>query len=210
MLLLASRSPRRRSLLEAAGIPFRVGPAPDVDESLPPGLDPAAAARALAERKARVVLTRYAPAIRKLAAGALVLTADTLVYLSATEVLGKPADPADAERMLARLSGRTHSVATGVALADPRRIESGVDVTQVTFRTLEPLEIEAYVRGGEPLDKAGAYGIQGGARSFVARVEGAEDTVIGLPIALVRTLLARLRPERPGPRGLGSGGIASR
>lgn len=198
MLLLASRSPRRRSLLEAAGIPFRVGPAPDVDESLPPGLAPAAAVRALAERKALAVRAR--------AAGELVLTADTLVYLSAAEVLGKPTDPADAVRMLTRLSGRTHAVATGVALADARRLESDVDVTQVTFRHLEPSEIEAYVRGGEPLDKAGSYGIQGGARSFVAHVEGAQDTVIGLPIALVRTLLDRFRSSG----GLRSGDLASR
>ena len=183
-LLLASQSPRRSRILEAAGIPFRLGPVPDVDESLPSGLAPAAAARALAERKARAVAPR--------APDDLVLCADTLVYLGDDEVLGKPSGPGEAVGMLTRLSGRTHQVATGVALAHRGRIESGVDVARVTFRTLAAAEIEAYVRSGEPLDKAGAYAVQGGARVFVERLEGAEDTVIGLPVALVRELLKRL------------------
>lgn len=157
---------------------------PDVDETRPPALEPHAAAQALAERKARAVRDRVS--------GELVLTADTLVYLSAAEVLGKPGTPVEAARMLARLSGRTHQVATGVALADRTRLVSGVDVTRVAFRDLEPAEIEAYVSGGEPLDKAGAYALQGGARRFVTRLEGAEDTVIGLPIPLVRELLQRI------------------
>jgi len=211
-LLLASRSPRRTRILEAAGIPFRLGPAPDVDESLPPGLAPAAAARALAERKARAVVGRVP--------GELVLCADTLVVLpggdlpgddlpgddlQGGEVLGKPRDAADAVRMLTRLSGRTHEVATGVAVARDARLESGVDVARVTFRSLGSAEIEAYVRTGEPLDKAGAYAIQGGARAFVARLEGAQDTVIGLPVALVGDLLRRMRQA-----GLGSEGAAGR
>jgi septum formation protein len=183
-LLLASRSPRRARILEAAGIPFRLGLVPDVDESVPPGLAPAAAAQALAERKARAVAPR--------APGGLVLCADTLVHLEGGEVLGKPSGRAEAVGMLTRLSGRTHQVATGVALARGGRIESGVDVARVTFRALERAEIQAYVRSGEPLDKAGAYAIQGGARAFVEHLEGAEDTVIGLPVALVRELLGRL------------------
>ena len=196
-LLLASRSPRRRRILEAAGIPYRLGPVPDVDESLPPGLAPAAAARAMAVRKARAVVARGGGGLLHgagpLAPGAdtLVLCADTLVYLADGEVLGKPADAAEAVRMLTRLGGRTHSVATGVAVAQGEQLESGVDVTRVTFRALAQAEIEAYVQTGEGLDKAGAYAIQGGARPFVERLEGAADTVIGLPIALVKDLLRR-------------------
>ena len=194
---MASRSPRRVRILEEAGIPFRLGPAPDVDESLPPGLAPAAAARALAERKAEAVVARVA--------GSVVLCADTLVYLSDDEILGKPSGEADAIRMLTRLSGRTHSVATGVALAAGARRVSDVAVARVTFRDLGSAEIGAYVRTGESLDKAGAYAIQGGARGFVDRLEGATDTVIGLPLALLEGLLERL-----GAEGLGFEGASGR
>jgi len=195
-LLLCSRSPRRVRLLEAAGIPFRPGPVPDVDETPPPGLAPHAAARALAERKVRAVVGD--------AGDALALCADTLVALADGTLLGKPADEDEAARMLARLSGRVHEVATGVAVARGRRLESGVDVARVRFRPLDPLEIEAYVRTGEPLDKAGAYAIQGGAKGFVERLDGALDTVIGLPVALVVELLGRLRGtglDSEGPDG---------
>lgn len=191
-LVLASRSPRRARILEAVGIPFRLGPVPDVDETLPPRLAPPAAARALAERKVRAVGDRVG--------SGLVLCADTLVYLGDDEVLGKPRDAGEAARMLASLSGRTHEVATGLALARGARLESGVDVARVTFRVLDPVEIEAYVRGGEPLDKAGAYAIQGGAAAFVERLEGASDTVVGLPVTLLRHLLRRFGTAGPGSR----------
>lgn len=178
-------------LLDAAGIPFVRGSFPDVDETPPGGLPPPAVAQALAEAKARAVVP--------LAEGRSVLAADTVVFLGA-EVLGKPSGPDEARRMLRRLSGRMHAVATGVAVARGGRLESGVAVSRVTFRPLLDVEVAAYVAGGEPLDKAGAYAIQGGAAGFVTCLEGEEDTVVGLPIQLVRRLLDRL-----GERGFGLG-----
>ena len=179
-IVLASRSPRRAQLLRAAGIPFDLGPFPDVDERIPADLAPPEAARRLAERKARAVMPRVP--------GRTVLAADTLVFLP-EEVLTKPRDGADAQRMLGCLSGRTHAVATGVAVGRGGALRSAVEVTQVAFRILDASEIAAYVETGEPLDKAGAYGIQGGAAAFVAHVEGGLDTVIGLPVALALRLL---------------------
>jgi septum formation protein len=118
------------------------------------------------------------------------------------ELLGKPADPEDAVRMLGRLSGRTHRVATGVAVAAAGVVRSDVDVAEVTFRALDAAEVRRYVAGGEPLDKAGAYGVQGGAAAFVRRLDGDVLTVVGLPVRLVRRLLAEagvagLSPEGP-------------
>jgi septum formation protein len=189
-LLLASRSPRRAALLREAGIPFEQGAVPDVDESLPPArpgrvLPPDGAVEQVALRKAA------AAAIR--APDRLLLAADTLVFLDA-EVLGKPRDAEEARRMLTALSGRAHLVATGVAVTGlapdgVRRTLSGAASTRVVFRRLSEAEVEAYVAGGEPLGKAGAYALQGTARSFVERLEGREDTVIGLPVDLVRRLL---------------------
>lgn len=179
-LVLASRSPRRARLLEEAGIPFRRGPFPDIDETLSTGLAPPDAAREVAERKAL--------AVARLVSGETVLAADTVVHLGA-EVLLKPRDAEDARRMLARLSGRAHEVATGVAVVRARSLESGVAVARVVFRDIGPEEIQAYVASGEPMDKAGAYGIQGGAAAFVRALEGQRDTVIGLPLDLVRHLL---------------------
>jgi len=190
VLLLASRSPRRAALLKAAGIPFEPGPFPDVDERVPRGpggepLAPAATVQLLAERKA-LAAVRMAPDRR-------VLAADTLVFLDGRP-LGKPADAAEAAAMLRALSRRTHEVATGAALAGPDgaggvRMRSGAAVTQVRFRSLGDDEIEAYVRSREPLDKAGAYAVQGGAAGFVEALEGDRDTVIGLSVRLVRELL---------------------
>jgi len=194
-LVLASRSPRRLRLLEAAGVPFRLGAPPDVDETPPPGCSPPEGARAVAERKLRAAL--------EVEREGVVLCADTVVFLG-EHVLGKPRDAADARRMLALLSGRTHEVATAVALGCGQRLASGVDVARVTFRTLSDEEIAAYVATGEPLDKAGAYAIQGGAAGFVQRLEGSRDTVVGLPVALVRTLRRRLEGgglESGGPEG---------
>ncbi len=179
-ILLASKSPRRADLLREAGIAFEVVDVGEVDETPPPGFSPAEVVEHLALRKAR--------AVAALACERTVLTADTLVFLDG-ETLGKPADADDAVRMLRRLSGRAHEVATGVALATPDGTRSGVDTTRVHFRALADEEIRAYVDTGEPLDKAGSYGIQGGAGAFVAHLEGAADTVIGLPVALVRRLM---------------------
>ncbi len=183
VVLLCSASPRRAALLAQAGIPFERGPAPAVDETPPPGLPPDEVAEALAVRKARAVAS-HAP-------GRTVLAADTIVVLEG-EILGKPAGPGDARRMLAALSGRVHRVVTGVAVARGSEVRSGRASTDVEFRRLSPAEIDAYVATGEPLDKAGAYAIQGGAAPFVARRTGDLDTVVGLPIALVRRLLGSL------------------
>jgi septum formation protein len=197
VLLLASRSPRRAALLAAASIPFEQGPAPDVDETPPPGAPPEEAVEALALRKALAA----APA----APGRWVLAADTLVFLGG-RILGKPKDPKDAAATLALLSGRTHLVATGVALArarssGPVERHVGSRVARVTFRPLAEAEIRAYVRGGEPLDKAGSYALQGGAAGFVAALDGDPETVVGLPTSLVRDLLARATEQEPGATG---------
>ncbi len=186
-LILASRSPRRRDLLEAAGIDFETHEYPDIDETPAAGLtDPLDIVRELAERKARAALLRTPHVV--------LLTADTLVFLDG-RILGKPDDAAEAVSMLRALSGRTHEVATGVALAGPvgegrSHVLSAAEITRVSFRTLSEEEIVAYVAAGEPLDKAGAYAIQAGAKGFVSGIEGAEDNVVGLPLQLVRGLLA--------------------
>ncbi len=181
--LLASRSPRRSALLRAAGIAFEVGPAPDVDETPPPGLRPEQVALALAERKARVAAAR--------APGRVVITADTVVALG-ERLLGTPADAAQAAEMLAALAGREHLVATGVAVALDGRVLSGVAQARVAFQPLALEAIRAYVATGEPLDKAGAYALQGGGQAFARLVEGQTDTVVGLPIGLLVGLLDQL------------------
>ena len=183
-LVLASASPRRRELLATLGLVFEVRPS-DLDETPRPGEAPEALAIRLALAKARAVAR----------AGELVLGADTVVALG-DEPLGKPADAAEARTMLARLSGRRHRVWTGVALVeqDVRRRREAVRAarTEVEFRPLTAAEIDAYVATGEPLDRAGAYAIQGGAAAFAARVEGSLSNVVGLPLELLLDLLARL------------------
>jgi septum formation protein len=183
--VLCSRSPRRAEILRREGIPFEPGEPPDVDETPPPGLAPDQVALEIAQRKAKRASERHP--------GRWVLAADTVVALG-DDVLGKPADAADALRMLGRLSGRTHRVATGVAVAFTAAAEesfaSAVDAAEVTFRPLTLREVRRYVATGEPLDKAGGYGIQGGAAGFVERLEGDVQTVVGLPVRLVRRLLA--------------------
>ena len=196
-LILASDSPRRAELLRAAGIQFDVLPA-DIDESVLPGESAEHHVRRLAEAKACAVLPR--------AGGRPVLSADTVVVV-AGEILGKPADEADARRMLRLLSGRSHEVMTGVCL---RRHEgegggkgkgekggkrggqtSEVAVTTVEFAPLNDAEIEWYVASGEPLDKAGAYAIQGLASRFVTRIDGSYSNVVGLPVAVVYRMCKR-------------------
>jgi septum formation protein len=185
-LVLASRSPRRRTLLAEAGIHFELHDYPEIDETPRADLTaPCDIVRELAERKARAAALRTPHVV--------VLAADTLVFLE-QEILGKPGDQAEAIAMLRSLSGRSHEVATGVAIAGPDdeagvRLISGAERTLVWFRELSDTEIRTYVESGEPLDKAGAYAIQAGARDFVASIEGAEDTVIGLPVHLVQRLL---------------------
>jgi septum formation protein len=188
MIVLASASPRRRHLLEMLGIAHEVMPA-DVDETRLDGEVPEAMAVRLAAAKAQAVLAAR-PAH-------LVLAADTVVVID-DEVLGKPADAADAERMLALLSGRSHRVVTAVALAQPGgEVQERYDVTTVWFRELSPALISAYVATGEPLDKAGSYGVQGVGAVLVERVDGDFFSVMGLPLRLVVDLLeAAGRPYR--------------
>jgi len=186
-IVLASASPRRRELLEAAGLAFEVRPA-DVDESLRAGTLAEAGAVLLAERKARAAASDPA------SAGAIILAADTIVSIG-TDLLGKPADAREARGMLQRLSGSRHEVVTGVCalrVADAR-IESGWERTRVTMRTISPGEIEAYVASGEWEGKAGGYAIQETADRFVVRLEeGGLDNVVGLPVDLALRLLERL------------------
>jgi septum formation protein len=183
-LVLASASPRRAELLRAAGIPFQVVPA-DVDERQHAGEDAGAYVQRLASAKAAHVAKAHP--------GRPVLGADTTVVLDG-EVLGKPLDAADAVAMLGRLSGRSHRVLTGVCLigADGRA-ETSVASTTVEFRAVSAVEIQEYVASGEPMDKAGAYAIQGGAGGFVARIDGDYDNVVGLPVALIQAMCRAMR-----------------
>ena len=180
-LVLASASPRRRELLGQLGLRFEVSPA-DIDETPRPGEAAAAYVNRLAREKARAVASRRP--------GAWVLAADTTVALG-DELLGKPRDAAEAREMLGRLSGRTHAVHTGVALAGPGpELSTGVS-TRVTFRALSPEEIAWYAATGEPLDKAGSYAVQGKGGFLVAAVDGSPTNVIGLPLGETLELLAR-------------------
>ncbi|MGE3277269.1 MAG: nucleoside triphosphate pyrophosphatase [Vicinamibacterales bacterium] len=179
-LLLASQSPRRAQLLEAAGFPFEALPS-DVDESVLPGETPEAHVVRLAELKARTGLSRRPEAV--------VLGADTVVVVDG-RILGKPVDDEEARRMVGELAGRSHEVLTGVAVASATGVTSDLARTTVWFTPLTTAEIEAYVATGEPRDKAGAYGIQGRAACFVERIDGSHPNVVGLPIALVYRLLA--------------------
>lgn len=181
-VILASASPRRRQLLGAAGIDFAV------IESLVPeqhvaGELPRDYALRMARDKARVVSARFLDAI--------VIGADTIVVCE-SQILEKPADAADARRMLAMLSGRTHTVITAFALARAgQMLESSPVESRVTFRKLAEAEIQNYIATDEPFDKAGAYGIQGIGGGFIAHVEGSRDNVMGLPTARVVAALAR-------------------
>jgi septum formation protein len=183
-LILASGSPRRRELLRNAGFTFEVVP-PEVVEDNPGNEAPAKLVERLALDKAEAVAGRF-----HRQDNVVVLGADTVVVVDST-LLGKPASPAEARQMLERLSDRTHEVITGVALVEPETARRTVahETTRVFFRLLEPQEMEDYVATGEPLDKAGAYAIQGGASRFVTRVEGCYFNVMGLPVALVDRLL---------------------
>jgi len=182
-LILASASPRRRELLAHLGLPFAVVPSA-IDEHLAPASSISATVAELACRKARAVAVG-------LDAG-LVLGADTVVVLG-DEVLGKPADPRDAERMLRRLSGRSHEVITGVAVVDAAsgRGERSAVVSVVRMREFVDAEIAAYVATGEPLDKAGSYAVQGGGGALVAAVEGCYANVVGLPLCETAAQLGR-------------------
>ncbi len=181
-VVLASASPRRRELLSAMGISFTVRVS-EADESLPAGTPPVLGAQAVARRKAEAVLP--------LCEGALVIAADTTVDLDGTS-LGKPRDPDEARAMLRALSGRTHRVHTGVCVSYRGRTLSATETTAVTFRDLDDAEIAAYVATGEPMDKAGAYGIQGKGGALVSDTDGEFDNVVGLPCRLLARLLCEV------------------
>ena len=185
-LILASASPRRRELLTQAGFTFEVRPA-HVNEDPRGDEEPIAYVVRLARDKAQSVFAEISSG----SSGppqVVVLGADTTVTLDG-HILAKPENAADAARMLRMLSGRTHRVITGVAVATAERTEVAAEVTGVQFVTISSKEIAAYIATGEPMDKAGAYGIQGLAAKWIPRVEGCYFNVVGLPLALVTTML---------------------
>ncbi len=186
-IVLASGSPRRKQLLEMLRIPFRVI-APDVDEHVLRGEKPDAYVTRLSRAKAQAVLPR--------APGEVILAADTTVVLGG-RIFEKPTSPAHAVEMLEQLQGRTHEVLTAVAVAENGRLEQALDVSRVTFRPNTRGVLEEYVATGEPLDKAGAYAIQGLGAPLIERVEGDFFGVMGLPLRLALDLLAKFgRPYR--------------
>lgn len=195
-LHLASTSPRRRDLLEGAGLLFGLHD-PAVEEIPRPDETAEAFARRAALDKAEAVAARLVPPADS--ARQVVLGCDTVVVLDG-EALGKPRDAAEARGLLRRLSGRGHRVVSGLGLcwrdgAGPWRREGGLVSTEVIFRALRDEEIEAYVRGGDPFDKAGAYGIQRGAAHLVRAIHGSYTNVVGLPLAEVVEALNRLRED---------------
>lgn len=185
-LYLASRSPRRRALLEQIGVIYNIV-AIDVDESR-------LVAEAPADYVLRLAQAKAAAGLAAVDAGAVVLGADTAVVVDG-DVLGKPAGSAHARAMLARLSGRSHEVFSGVAVTDGERIRTALSRSRVIFRDIGTDEIERYVESGEGVDKAGGYAIQGRGALFVARLEGSYSGVMGLPLCETAVLLDDLGVE---------------
>lgn len=190
MLVLASASPRRQDLLRCARISFVVQPA-NIDETPHPSEQPREHAERLAREKALAVWQKRRDDV--------VLGADTIVVIDGA-ILGKPADAADATRMLRMLSGRTHQVITGVSVVNPdklkpqgRDVRTASETTIVTMNKISDDEIREYIETGEPMDKAGAYAIQGMASRWIPRIEGDYSNVVGLPIALVHAMLREFK-----------------
>ncbi|RBW48321.1 Maf family protein [Marinobacter sp. F3R11] len=179
-IILASASPRRSELLEQIGVAFSVQPA-HIDETPGSAEVPGDYVERLAREKALAVAVDFP--------GRLVLGSDTSVILN-NVILGKPADEHEARSMLAQLSGATHQVMTAIALAQDGHCESRLVTTEVSFRSLAPAEIAAYVATGEPMDKAGSYGIQGLGGIFVQELKGSYSAVVGLPLQETAVLLA--------------------
>ena len=177
-LILASQSPRRRELLGLTGLDFIVRVA-DIDETMDPG-------RAPFEEVARVSRMKALAVSRE--PGDVVIAADTIVVCQG-QVLGKPRDEEDAFRILSLLSGRDHEVMTGMTVLKDEEIVTHTEVTKIHFRDLHPDEIRAYIASGEPMDKAGAYGIQGGAALFADQMEGDYYNVMGLPVCRLAMIL---------------------
>lgn len=178
-IVLASASPRRKELLARVGIAFEICAA-DIPENAQPGERPAGFAERMAREKAQ--------AIRKAKPERIILAADTVVAVG-QEILGKPRDAEDARRMLRLLSGKSHEVTTGVCLCGPGFEDVRSETTTVWFSEIPHQEILEYVSSGEPLDKAGAYAIQGGAARWVTKVEGDYNNVVGLPVEMVLKML---------------------
>lgn len=181
-IILASASPRRKELLETAGAEFEICVA-DVDESIPKGTLPADAAKMTAQKKAFAVAQSHKDSI--------VIGADTIV-VAGNKILGKPKDKADAVAMLTMLSGVEHQVITGVCLACEKKEITFAQVSKVKFYDLTASEIEAYVATNEPMDKAGAYGIQGKGCTLVEKIEGDYFNIVGLPVAKVMREISKL------------------
>jgi len=187
-VILASASPRRREILEMLGVrDFAIIPA-EVDEAIP-DLMPEEAVIHIAQLKARKVA-------EVCSSDDLIIAADTLVYLDGV-ALGKPESVADAENMLRRLSGAKHTVYTGVTIIQNGNEMTFAEKTEVFFRQISQEEIEAYIRTGEPMDKAGAYGAQGRGAVFISRIEGDFFNVMGLPVCQLVTTLRRFGAELP-------------
>jgi septum formation protein len=181
-IILASKSPRRREMLSMLGVDFTVIPA-EGDEKADPNDTPGEMVRFLALKKAEEIAEKHPDS--------LVIGADTLVFLDG-KPLGKPRDEGDAAEMLTMLSGRTHQVCTGVAVIRGDRRLVDFEKTDVEFRELTPEEIQAYIRTGEPMDKAGAYGIQGRGSVFIPGIKGDYFNVVGLPICRLWTMLREI------------------
>ena len=185
-IILASKSPRRRELLSGIYDNFEIITA-ETDETLPEGVHPREGVAMLAVRKGA--------AVRDIVGDdALIISSDTLVELGGIP-LGKPTDEADAERMLTALSGKAHNVHTGVAVHYRGRVVSGTDSTAVIFKEITTDDIREYIRGGEPMDKAGAYAIQGEGGRFIAGYDGDYDTVVGLSLKLTKELINKATLE---------------
>ena len=197
-VVLASQSPRRRQLLSLIGIEHDVQPA-NIDESYFAGEEPRAHALRLAREKAEAIASP----------GAVTIGSDTIVILDG-EILGKPADAEEAARILRRLSGRVHTVITAVAVHWRDELIADAEEVTVTFRVLSEAEITAYIATGEPMDKAGAYGIQGYGATIVDRVDGDYFAVMGLPLNRLTRLLESLGLEyRFGPVRVGQRGVTA-
>lgn len=182
-IILASQSPRRRELLERMGLPFRII-TPDIDERMERELPPGELVAAISAEKAGAVAAQAGP-------GAVVIAADTVVALDGA-VLGKPADEEEAFRMLSLLSGNRHQVYTGLTVLRGEQVFSQWEETAVTFRPLTAEEIEAYIATGEPMDKAGAYGIQGYGSLLIEGISGDYYNVMGLPVCRLGQILGQL------------------
>lgn len=182
-IILASQSPRRRELMGLYKLPFVVRAA-DIDETMDPALSPFDAVAAISRKKAMAVPRE---------GGDIVIAADTIVVCDGC-ILGKPKDEKSAKEMLCLLSGRTHQVMTGLTVLRGDSCISHTEVTEVTFRSLSQGEMDAYIASGEPMDKAGAYGIQGGAALFVTAIHGDYYNVVGLPVCKLGTLLSQILP----------------